>query len=166
MTFTQYLRDKTRTGPRASFLHLAQHDALWPANSNRLEEFESFLLARLEEESEEVLPELRELWGEYAHEVGRSAGKHDLDLALAAWGDYARHLPTCSGTSLQACETAQQLLEAAMDASSFDDLHNPHRGALPCGGVEDSDDERDDLTDDDDDDDLDVGEWEEPAELS
>ena len=122
MTFTQFLRDTSRSGPRASFLQLAHHDALWPANSNRLEEFESFLLARLEEESKHVIPELRELWREYAHQVGRAAGKHDLDLALAAWGEYARHLASCTGSPLAPCEVATELLERALEESAFEDL--------------------------------------------
>jgi hypothetical protein len=166
MTFTQFLRRTHPTESMPSFLDLARNDAMWPEESDRLEDFESFILARLQEDSQQVIPELRGLWDDYADEVGRSAGKHDLDLALAAWSDYARHLQTCAGSAIEACETAKQLLEKAISESNFDDLDYPMRAALPCEGVDEKVDAESDDGDLGDFDDDDQGEWEQPADQS
>ncbi len=139
MTFTEYLSDPRRQKTASAFLHLAQHDALWPAQSNRLEDFESFLLARREDEREHLIPARRGGWLGYTR--AEPQGKHDQDLALAAWADYARHIASCSGSRLAPCEVATELLEKALEESAFEDLHHPMRAETNCQGADDSDEE-------------------------
>ncbi len=134
MTFTQFIISPERSDPKPSFLHFVRQDRLWPSESNRLEAFESFLLGRLEEDLEFAIPELRQLWREFAEE--NRQGKHDLVLALAAWGDYARHLRTCSGTQMTPCEAAEELLARALEESSFDYLPRPLGDVRSCDGME------------------------------
>jgi hypothetical protein len=134
MTFTQFITSPKRKDPKPTFLHFVRQDRLWPHESNRLEDFESFLLSRLEDDLEFAIPELRQLWRDFAEETRQ--GKHDLDLALAAWGDYARHLRTCSGTQTTPCEASEELLARALDESSFDDTERPIGVVRSCDSME------------------------------
>jgi hypothetical protein len=142
MTFTQFLNRLDRNETNPSLLELVHRDGLWPKDSNRLEDFEQFALSRLEEEDVRLIPKLRGLWHEFAQQEPH--GKHDLDLALAAWGDYARHLLTCSGSRLGPCEVAEQLLEKAREQSGFDHLELSMGSTTPCDGLEDLSTEDDD----------------------
>ena len=151
MTFTQFLNNPDSTTAQPSFAQLARHDPLWPSQANRLEDFEAFLLARLEDEGAEVISEVRDLWREYAAEA--PGEKHDLDLVVAAWGDYARHLQSCTGTSLNPCEAAQELLQRALDESCFEDLDDSTRPTLPCDGSDD------DVEGEDEEEPRDRGDW-------
>ena len=147
MTFTQFLVHPDRPDPKPSFLHFVRRDRLWPHQSSRLDDFEVFLLTRLEEDLEFAIPELRQLWRDFADE--NRSEKHDHDLALAAWGDYARHLRTCSGTPMAPCEAAEELLARALEESSFDDVQRPLGDVTSCDGMECADDSDDDEVDED-----------------
>ncbi len=148
MTFTDFITNPKRKDPKPSFLHFVRQDRLWPHESNRLDDFESFLLGRLEEDLEFTIPELRQLWRDFA-EANRP-GKHDLDLALAAWGDYARHLRTCSGTQMTPCEASEELLARALEESCFDDTERPLGDVSSCDGMEHAVDTDDDESEEDD----------------
>ena len=149
MNFTQFITSPKRKDPKPSFLHFVRQDRLWPHEANRLDDFEVFLLSRLDEDDLEfAIPELRQLWGDFAEE--NRQGKHDLDLALAAWGDYARHLRTCSGTQMTPCDASEELLARALEASSFDDQPRPLGDVTSCDGMEHAADTDDSDSDEDD----------------
>jgi hypothetical protein len=117
MKFAQFL---SQLDPAPSFLPEVIDHPMWPEFSNSLEDFESFLRIHCDRPLDEVITEVRDLWGDFARE--HPEAKHHLDLALAAWRDYAAHLQTCEDGVLERCEEADELLEHALEVSRFDDL--------------------------------------------
>ncbi len=154
MTFTQFLRRPNDNFNTPSFLQLARHDELWPAQSNRLEDFEAFLTIRLEEECEGAIAELRAVWRVFADENQPKGAKHDLDLALAAWRDYAAHFRTCTRSASDRCQVAAELMERALEESRFDDSYLSRRPPV-CEGAEEI--EEDEVRFDDDDEEFGAG---------
>jgi hypothetical protein len=163
MMFTTFLRHPTNDPP-ALLVSLSEEDG-WPSGSNRLDDFETFILEHLQDEAEEALLMIRNLWRDFA--VVDSEGKHDLDLALAAWAEYARHLRPCSGSAVDPCSVSQELLEKALSESRFDDLNHPLHEATPCLGFGDLVDDDRALDDDEDrgSDDDDTSDDDQVAEL-
>jgi hypothetical protein len=123
MNFNQFLYEQTN--PRSGLIELARQHPLWPAESDALEDFEAFVRAHVEESPDLMVLELRGLWQDFAQASSLVGGRHHLDLALAAWRDFAAHLRRCSHSPADGCEVAEELLERALEASDFADLDGP-----------------------------------------
>ena len=100
----------------------------WPVKSTKLEDYEAFLRRYVGQAQREAIPELRLLWLEWHTETGLGR----VDLALAAWRDYALHLRDCPQRGTRPCPRAEALFARAVRVSEFQGLTINERDPFPC----------------------------------
>ena len=160
MTFTEFLSDPSHLSKTPSFLQLVRHDALWPSQSNRLEDFEAFLASRLEEEGEGAIPRATGPSG--GRSSRRTCPRPARMTSTWPWQRGATTPPTLRAPAPAAWPTGvrwrRSCSRRAIEESRFDDSYLTRLPAQ-CPAEEDEESDDPDLDDE-------AGEWddEDPEE--